>query len=204
MQKEEPKDQNAKMIKILSGEMAIELHLQFLIRNNNTDLMILKNTKVIEGSKRQMVWRAIVYMVQWHFHICFSFTSGCSPKLGVPHSHSNSQLFHAHRNHKRPVPQVTPLPTRKLVCLCLTPEMRNESTPLTLIIKVFLWPCRENLEWLARATNWAKFTATASLGVIHKVRQLLLTAVIIPCEWKQSIKHFIPDETFSATSFFPS
>lgn len=55
MQKEEPKDQNAKMIKILSGEMAIELHLQFLIRNNNTDLMILKNTKVIEGSKRQMV-----------------------------------------------------------------------------------------------------------------------------------------------------
>ncbi|XP_033126949.1 26S proteasome non-ATPase regulatory subunit 1-like [Anneissia japonica] len=27
---------------------------------------------------------------------------------------------------------------------------------------------RDNLEWLARATNWAKFTATASLGVIHK------------------------------------
>lgn len=42
----EPKDQTLKMIKILSGEMAIELHLQFLIRNNNTDLMILKNTKV--------------------------------------------------------------------------------------------------------------------------------------------------------------
>ena len=27
---------------------------------------------------------------------------------------------------------------------------------------------RDNLEWLSRATNWAKFTATASLGVIHK------------------------------------
>eukprot|EP01027_Heterolobosea_sp_BB2_P000752 GEZU01001099.1.p1 GENE.GEZU01001099.1~~GEZU01001099.1.p1 ORF type:complete len:900 (-),score=305.42 GEZU01001099.1:245-2944(-) len=27
---------------------------------------------------------------------------------------------------------------------------------------------RENLDWLARATNWAKFSATASLGVIHK------------------------------------
>ncbi|GBG24717.1 26S proteasome non-ATPase regulatory subunit 1 [Hondaea fermentalgiana] len=27
---------------------------------------------------------------------------------------------------------------------------------------------RNNLEWLGRATNWAKFTATASLGVIHK------------------------------------
>jgi len=27
---------------------------------------------------------------------------------------------------------------------------------------------RENLEWLAKATNWAKFSATAGLGVIHK------------------------------------
>lgn len=27
---------------------------------------------------------------------------------------------------------------------------------------------RENLDWLARATNWAKFSATASLGVIHR------------------------------------
>lgn len=53
LQKDEPKDQNSKMIKILSGEMAIELHLQFLIRNNNTDLMILKNTKV--GYRQLMV-----------------------------------------------------------------------------------------------------------------------------------------------------
>ena len=27
---------------------------------------------------------------------------------------------------------------------------------------------RNNLEWLGRANNWSKFTATASLGVIHK------------------------------------
>ena len=27
---------------------------------------------------------------------------------------------------------------------------------------------RDNLEWLSRATNWAKFTATATLGAIHK------------------------------------
>nr|KAJ0223780.1 hypothetical protein LSAT_V11C200065920 [Lactuca sativa] len=26
---------------------------------------------------------------------------------------------------------------------------------------------RENLDWLSRATNWAKFSATAGLGVIH-------------------------------------
>jgi hypothetical protein len=27
---------------------------------------------------------------------------------------------------------------------------------------------RENLEWLGRATNWGKFSATAGLGVIHR------------------------------------
>jgi len=27
---------------------------------------------------------------------------------------------------------------------------------------------RENLDWLSRATNWAKFTATASLGITHR------------------------------------
>uniref|UniRef100_A0A7S4DW45 26S proteasome regulatory subunit RPN2 C-terminal domain-containing protein n=1 Tax=Lotharella globosa TaxID=91324 RepID=A0A7S4DW45_9EUKA len=27
---------------------------------------------------------------------------------------------------------------------------------------------RDNLQWLAKATNWSKFTATASIGVIHR------------------------------------
>lgn len=31
-----------------------------------------------------------------------------------------------------------------------------------------MYDYRDNLEWLARATNWAKLTATASLGVIHR------------------------------------
>ncbi|EFB25396.1 hypothetical protein PANDA_005725 [Ailuropoda melanoleuca] len=55
VQSPEPKDQTLKMIKILSGEMAIELHLQFLIRNNNTDLMILKNTKGHEKEALQLM-----------------------------------------------------------------------------------------------------------------------------------------------------
>ncbi|KAJ8685611.1 hypothetical protein QAD02_021404 [Eretmocerus hayati] len=29
-------------------------------------------------------------------------------------------------------------------------------------------PRWDNLDWLARATNWAKLSATASLGVIHR------------------------------------
>lgn len=35
-------------------------------------------------------------------------------------------------------------------------------------MRTFSYNCRDNLEWLARATNWAKLTATASLGVIHR------------------------------------
>ena len=27
---------------------------------------------------------------------------------------------------------------------------------------------RDNLEWLGKASNWAKFTAVASIGVVHK------------------------------------
>ena len=44
---------------------------------------------------------------------------------------------------------------------------------------------RNNLEWLGRATNWAKFTATASLGVIHKV---CVTYVGYVCKQKKKIK----------------
>lgn len=62
MKNPEPKDQISKMIKILSGEMAIELHLQFLIRNNNTDLMILKNTKV-RGFVNLVVWIYLIHSV---------------------------------------------------------------------------------------------------------------------------------------------
>lgn len=112
----EPKDQTNKMIKILSGEMAIELHLQFLIRNNNTDLMILKNTK--DAVRNSVCHTATV--------IANSFM----------HCGTTSDQF-----------------------------------------------LRENLEWLARATNWAKFTATASLGVIHKGHEkeaLQLMATYLP------------------------
>ena len=41
------KDEAFKKIRsILSGEETIRLNLEFLYRNNNTDLLILKNTKV--------------------------------------------------------------------------------------------------------------------------------------------------------------
>ncbi|KAL6659058.1 hypothetical protein ACP70R_003098 [Stipagrostis hirtigluma subsp. patula] len=54
--------------------------------------------------------------------------------------------------------------TRNSVChsatICSNAIMHAGTT-----VDTFL---RENLEWLSRATNWAKFSATAGLGVIHR------------------------------------
>ena len=36
---------------------------------------------------------------------------------------------------------------------------------------------RDNMDWLARASNWSKFSATAQLGVIHKV--LCIVSVVV-------------------------
>ncbi|XP_072383530.1 26S proteasome non-ATPase regulatory subunit 1 [Diabrotica undecimpunctata] len=90
-----------KLHTILSGEVSIELHLQFLIRSNHADLLILKQTKETV-----------------RVSICHTATVIANAFM---HSGTTSDQF-----------------------------------------------LRDNLEWLARATNWAKLTATASLGVIHR------------------------------------
>lgn len=90
-----------KLIQILSGEVSIDLQLQFLIRSNHADLQILRATK-----------EAV------RVSICHTATVIANAFM---HSGTTSDQF-----------------------------------------------LRDNLEWLARATNWAKLTATASLGVIHR------------------------------------
>ncbi|KAI9310565.1 armadillo-type protein [Dichotomocladium elegans] len=92
-----------KIRSILSGEETIRLHLEFLYRNNHTDLLILKNTKNALEPRNSM------------FHSAVTFANA---------------FMHAGTT-----------------------------------IDEFL---RQNLEWLSRATNWSKFSATAALGVIHK------------------------------------
>lgn len=90
-----------KLAKILSGEISIDLQLQFLIRSNHADLQILRATK---ESVR--------------VSICHTATVISNAFM---HAGTTSDQF-----------------------------------------------LRDNLDWLARATNWAKLTATASLGVIHR------------------------------------
>ncbi|XP_041981183.1 26S proteasome non-ATPase regulatory subunit 1 [Aricia agestis] len=90
-----------KLISILGGDVSIALQLQFLIRSNHADMLILKNTKdAIRVS------------------ICHTATVIANAFM---HAGTTSDTF-----------------------------------------------LRDNLEWLARATNWAKLTVTASLGVIHR------------------------------------
>nr|CAB3265235.1 26S proteasome non-ATPase regulatory subunit 1 [Phallusia mammillata] len=95
------RDCTDRLARILGGDESIELHLQFYIRNNHTDLQILKNTKD-----------------QVRNSVCHN---ACVIANGFMHCGTTIDQF-----------------------------------------------LRDNLEWLARATNWAKFSATASLGVIHK------------------------------------
>lgn len=90
-----------KLSTILSGDKPIYLHLQFLIRNDHTDPLILKNTKdAVRVS------------------ICHTATVIAN---GFMHSGTTHDQF-----------------------------------------------LRDNLDWLSRATNWAKLSATATLGVIHR------------------------------------
>ena len=100
---EEKQRQNRleKLAVILSGETTIGLELQFLIRNNHSDLLILKGTKdAVRNS------------------VCHNATVIANALM---HCGTTSDQF-----------------------------------------------LRDHLDWLARAVNWAKFSATASLGVIHK------------------------------------
>ncbi|CDH53515.1 probable rpn2-26s proteasome regulatory subunit [Lichtheimia corymbifera JMRC:FSU:9682] len=109
-----------KIRSILSGEETIRLHLEFLYRNNHTDLLILKNTKNALEPRNSM------------YHSAVTFANA---------------FMHAGTT-----------------------------------IDEFL---RQNLEWLSRATNWSKFSATAALGVIHKgqlAQSMNLLAPYLPQE----------------------
>ena len=87
---------------VLSGELPVNLHLEFLFSHNKADLLLLKQIRTAVESRNS---------------VCHSATVLCNA------------LMHAGTT-----------------------------------VDTFL---RENLDWLSRATNWARFSATAGMGVIH-------------------------------------
>lgn len=88
---------------ILDGSKAIQLNLEFLYRNNHTDLSILNKVRDSLEARNSI------------FHTAVTF---CNAFMNAGTTHD----------------------------------------------KFF----RDNLEWLGKAVNWSKFTATAALGVIHR------------------------------------
>ncbi|KAK4154231.1 armadillo-type protein [Chaetomidium leptoderma] len=88
---------------ILNGSTTIKLNLEFLYRNNHTDLSILNKVRDSLEARNSI------------FHTAVTF---CNAFMNAGTTHD----------------------------------------------KFF----RDNLEWLGKAVNWSKFTATAALGVIHR------------------------------------
>ncbi|KAF8442751.1 armadillo-type protein [Terfezia claveryi] len=88
---------------ILRGTKSIELNLEFLYRNNHTDMTILNNVKESLEARNSI------------FHNAVTFSNA------FMNAGTTSDGFF-----------------------------------------------RQNLEWLGKAVNWSKFSATAALGVIHK------------------------------------
>ena len=107
-EKEEPISEEAQKAfesigTILQGTKSIELNLEFLYRNNHTDMAILNRIKdSLEA--RNSIFHTAVTLANAFMH------------AGT----TNDKFF------------------------------------------------RDNLEWLGKAVNWSKFTATAALGVIHR------------------------------------
>ena len=113
-----------KLASILSGEKPIYLNLQFLIRNDKTDPLILKQTKdAVRVS------------------ICHTATVIAN---GLMHSGTTHDQF-----------------------------------------------LRDNLDWLSRATNWAKLSATATLGVIHRGHEK---------ESRSLMQSYLPKDTAGTSS----
>ena len=119
-----------RVMDVLGGECTVALRQDFLIRNNHTDLLLLKAMKV--GAQH---WT--------RGHLC---PSSLSLFVVPPHPQDVSRSSISHNG-----------------VVVANGFMHCGTTADTFL--------RENLEWLKRATNWAKFTATASLGVIHQVRR---------------------------------
>jgi 26S proteasome regulatory subunit N2 len=100
---EEVKERVGRLRQILIEGFDVDLVLNFLFRQTNTDVTILSNIKAALESRNSILHNSTV----------------------VAHGYMNAGTT----------------------------------------IDVFL---RDNLDWLGKASNWAKFTAVASIGVVHK------------------------------------
>lgn len=93
----------AEIDRILAGELHERLSMQFLKKNNHTDMVLIENLKKAIGEKNSITHGACVWA------------------NGIMNAATTNDVF-----------------------------------------------LRDNLNWVAKATNWGRFSATASLGMIHQ------------------------------------
>lgn len=96
------KDRLKQLITILEGQISDRLYLQFLKKNNNTDMHIINKIKDSIGNRNSMLHSATIWA------------------NGVMNAYTTNDAF-----------------------------------------------LRDNINWASSATNWNRFSATASLGMIH-------------------------------------
>lgn len=114
--------------KILDGSETIRLNLEFLFRNNHTDLSILNKVRDSLEGRNSIFHTAVTF--------CNAFMNQGT---------TNDKFF------------------------------------------------RDNLEWLGKAVNWSKFSATAALGVIHRGN-------LTQC--RKLLEPYLPRKTSLAGSIF--
>ncbi len=182
---------------IIAGELPISLHLDFMFSANHADLQILKNMKAaveVRSSRYKAFWgassvhaaakdfghgtlsqeRARVLCLHQHTNKS-SASKGCCRQIDCPcrhpcaHTQSAAPVCHSatiiarRADAQLSLFEFSPAQNRNSVChsaIIFANALMHKGTT----VDAFL---RENLEWLSRATNWAKFSATAGLGVIH-------------------------------------
>ncbi|EPB76999.1 Proteasome/cyclosome repeat protein [Ancylostoma ceylanicum] len=110
---------------ILRGEETVKQHMQFLIKNNHTDMLILKEMK---DCVRTATAHNATLMANGLMHL----GTTCDDFL-------------------RFVPGEFPFNIVSLVD-----------------VNHWKYNCSDNLDWISKATNWNKFNAVATLGLIHK------------------------------------
>jgi 26S proteasome regulatory subunit N2 len=138
---------------IISGATSIGLYLEFLYSHNHADLQVkLCNAAQFSGAFiRISTYTKIVLQVRRSCHTCGPVMMRVSQRCRLV-------VVQILKNVK------TASEARNSVChsavIFANAIMHSGTT-----VDSFL---RENLDWLSRATNWAKFSATAGLGVIHR------------------------------------
>ena len=119
--------------KILKNEISYKHTLQFLKKNNHTDMLLLKRLQTEVGEKNSITHGALVWA------------------NGIMNAATTNDSF-----------------------------------------------LRDNLDWVAKAINWGRFTATSSIGVIHMGNKAKADEVLQPYISGQQDQKSIPFQTGGA------